>query len=135
VKLSTILDVIFKVTTPMKSQLFLLTLLASAGLIAADAPADSSAGTPPPAAAPKGDKPEKGGDKADGRKGGMPDVPGVSPEGYEKVPRRSQSGYGNPEVKAAKEAADAATKKAKDASADDKKTAMDESSKARKAYL
>jgi hypothetical protein len=124
---------------PMKSKFLLLTLLAAAGLIAADAPADAPAGTPPPAAGEpkgkdKGEKSEKGGDKAEGQKGGMPDVPGVSPEDMKKLQEARKAAMETPEVKAAKQALDDAKKKVKDAPAEEKKAAMDEAGKAGKAY-
>ena len=89
----------------MKSKFLLLSLLAAAGLIAADAPADAPAGTPPPAA-PKGEKPEKGGDKAEGKKGSMPDVPGVSKEEMQKYQVARKAAAETPEVKALKDGKD-----------------------------
>ena len=85
----------------MKSKFLLLSLLAAAGLMAADAPADAPAGTPPPAA-PKGDKPEK----AEGKKSSMPDVPGVSPEEMRKYQAARKAAAETPEVKALKDGKD-----------------------------
>ena len=89
----------------MKSKFLLLSLLAAAGLMAADAPADAPAGTPPPAA-PKGEKPEKGGDKAEGKKGSMLDVPGVGPEEMKKYQEARKAAMETPEVKALKDGKD-----------------------------
>lgn len=89
----------------MKSKFLLLSLLAAAGLIAADAPAGAPAGTPP-ADAPKGEKPEKGGDKAEGKKGAMPEVPGVSKEDMQKYQAARKAAMETPEVKALKDGKD-----------------------------
>ena len=89
----------------MKSKFLLLSLLAAAGLIAADAPAGAPAGTPP-ADAPKADKPEKGGDKAEGKKGAMPEVPGVSKEEMQKYQAARKTASETPEVKALKDGKD-----------------------------
>jgi hypothetical protein len=89
----------------MKSKFLLLSLLAAAGLIAADAPAGAPAGTPP-ADAPKADKPEKGGDKAEGKKGAMPEVPGVSKEDMQKYQAARKTASETPEVKALKDGKD-----------------------------
>lgn len=83
----------------MKSKFLLLSLLAAAGLIAADAPADAPAGTPPPA---KGEKPEK----VEGKKGAMPEVPGVSKEEMQKYQAARKTAAETPEVKALKEGKD-----------------------------
>jgi len=91
--------------TPMKSKFLLLSLLAAAGLIAADAPAGAPAVTPP-ADAPKGEKPEKGGDKAEGKKGTIPDVPGVSKEEMKKYLDARKAADESPEVKALKDGKD-----------------------------
>lgn len=104
-KLSTVLSVIEMITTPMKSKFLLLSLLAAAGLIAADAPADAPAGSPP-ASAPKGEKPEKGDDKAEGKKGALPNVPGVSPEDMKKYQDARKAAAETPEVKALKDGKD-----------------------------
>jgi len=104
-KLSTDLSVLEMYITPMKSKFLLLSLLATAGLIAADAPAGAPAGTPP-ADAPKGEKPEKGGDKAEGKKGSLPDVPGVSPEDMKKYQDARKAAMETPEVKALKDGKD-----------------------------
>ncbi|MEI6283668.1 MAG: hypothetical protein WCP40_01035 [Opitutae bacterium] len=89
----------------MKSKFLLLSLLAAAGLIAADAPAVAPAGTPP-ADAPKADKAEKGGDKAEGKKGAMPEVPGVSKEEMQKYQAARKTASETPEVKALKDGKD-----------------------------
>ena len=89
----------------MKSKFLLLSLLAAAGLIAADAPAGAPAGTPP-ADAPKGEKPEKGGDKAEGKKGAMPEVPGVSKEEMQKYQAARKTAAETAEVKALKDGKD-----------------------------
>ena len=89
----------------MKSKFLLLSLLAAAGLIAADAPAGAPAGTPP-ADAPKADKPEKGGDKAEGKKGAMPEVPGVSKEDMQKYQAARKTAAETAEVKALKDGKD-----------------------------
>jgi hypothetical protein len=89
----------------MKSKFLLLSLLAAAGLIAADAPAGAPAGTPP-ADAPKGEKPEKGGDKAEGKKGAMREIPGVSKEEMQKYEAARKAAEESPEVKALKDGKD-----------------------------
>jgi hypothetical protein len=118
----------------MKSKFLLLSLLAAAGLIAADAPAGAPAGTPPPAKGEKGVKPEKNADKAESKKNSMPDVPGVSPEDMKKYQDARKAAMGTAEVKAAKEASEAASKKAKEVPAEEKKAAMEEANNARKSY-
>lgn len=106
-KLSTDLGVLEMNTNPMKSKFLLLSLLAAAGLIAADAPADAPAGTPPPPAkGEKGEKPEKGGDKPEGKKGAMPEVPGVSKEEMQKYQAARKTAAETPEVKALKDGKD-----------------------------
>jgi hypothetical protein len=102
-KLSTDLGVLVMNTNPMKSKFLLLSLLAAAGLIAADAPADAPAGTPPPPAkGEKGEKPEK----PEGKKGAMPEVPGVSKEEMQKYQAARKAASETPEVKAAKDSKD-----------------------------
>jgi hypothetical protein len=113
----------------MKSKYLLLSLLATAGLIAADAPAGAPAGTPPPANK-KGDKPEK----AESKKGVLPEVPGVTQEDMKKYQDARKAAMALPEVKAAKEASEAASKKTKEVPTEEKKVAMEEANKARKSY-
>ena len=86
----------------MKSKFLLLSLLAAAGLIAADAPADAPAGTPPPAKGEKGVKPEK----AEGKKGAMREIPGVSKEEMQKYEAARKAAEESPEVKALKDGKD-----------------------------
>jgi len=113
----------------MKSKYLLLSLLATAGLIAADAPAGAPAGTPPPANK-KGDKPEK----AESKKGVLPEVPGVTQEDMKKYQDARKAAMAIPEVKAAKEASEAASKKTKEVPTEEKKAAMEQANIARKAY-
>ena len=89
----------------MKSKFLLLSLLATAGLIAADAPAGASAAAPA-SAAPKGEKPEKGGDKAEGKKASLPEVPGVTKEEMQKYQAARKAADESPEVKALKDGKD-----------------------------
>jgi hypothetical protein len=87
----------------MKSKFLLLSLLTAAGLMAADAPADAPAGTPPPPAkGEKGSKPEK----SEGKKGAMPEVPGVSKEEMQKYQAARKAAAETPEVKALKDGKD-----------------------------
>ncbi len=86
----------------MKSKFLLLSLLTAAGLMAADAPADAPAGTPPPAKGEKGSKPEK----AEAKKGAMPEVPGVSKEEMQKYQAARKAAAETPEVKALKDGKD-----------------------------
>lgn len=91
----------------MKSKLLLLSLLAAAGLVAADTPPGAPAGTTPPADAPdkgeKGDKHEKDGEKPEKRKGGPLDVPGIGPEEMKKYQEAKKAAAELPEVKATRE--------------------------------
>jgi hypothetical protein len=87
----------------MKSKFLLLSLLTAAGLIAADAPADAPAGTPPPPAkGEKGEKPEK----AEGKKGAMREIPGVSKEEMQRYETARKAAEESPEVKALKDGKD-----------------------------
>jgi hypothetical protein len=89
----------------MKSKFLLLSLLATAGLIAADAPAGAPAATPA-TDAPKGEKPQKSGDKAEGKKGSMQEIPGVSKEEMKKYQDAKKIAADTPEVKALKDGKD-----------------------------
>jgi hypothetical protein len=89
----------------MKSKFLLLSLLATAGLIAADAPAGAPAATPA-TDAPKGEKPQKSGDKAEGKKGSMQEIPGVSKEEMKKYQDAKKIAAETPEVKALKDGKD-----------------------------
>ncbi len=91
----------------MKSKYLLLTLLASAGLIAADAPAPDAAGGQggPKADAPAG-APTKGGDKK--QKGPQKAPAGVSDADWQKLLDARKATASDPAVQAAQTAVDAA---------------------------
>ena len=112
----------------MKSKYLLLTLLASAGLIAADStpPADAPAGGPgsPPA---KGENPPAKGEKPD-KKGGKAKTPpeGVSEADFKKLLDARKASANDPAVKAAQTTYDNAKKADSSASTEETKKALNE---------
>ena len=111
----------------MKSKYLLLTLLASAGLIAADStpPTDAPAGGPgsPPA---KGENPPAKGEKPD-KKGGKAKAPeGVSEADFKKLLDARKAAASDPAVKDAQTAYDNAKKADSSASTDETKKALNE---------
>ncbi len=111
----------------MKSKYLLLTLLASAGLVAADAPTPAAA---PAAEAPKADAPVA----APAAEAPKTKVPGVADATYDKFKAVRKLAEKEPEVIAAKSNYEAAKKKADENAADtDAKKASDAANTAYKA--
>jgi len=110
----------------MKSKYLLLTLLASAGLVAADAPAPATAPATAPAAAPAAEAP-----KTDAPVVAKSKVPGVSDADYQRY-MNVRVGLESKDANliALKAAVDAAKKKAKDATDPEAKKAADKEAKA-----